>query len=102
MKLQLVVYSIVGLYIYPDNNKLDTQKFLLHKMPSAFINTGHGITDLILDATEFKFQSASNFDLSSLIFSHYKNTTIGKALIGISPHGMESSIKYVHSNVTLF
>ena len=69
-------------------------------MPSAFINTGHGITDLILDATEFKFQSASNFDLSSLIFSHYK--TIGKALIGISPHGMESSLKYVHSSVTLF
>ena len=71
--------------------KLDTrphQKFLLQKMPSAFINTGHGMTDLILDATEFKFQSASNFDLGSLMFSHYKNTTTGKALIGISAHGM--------------
>ena len=72
-------------------NKLDTRphkKFLSRKMPNAFINTGHGMTDLILDATEFKFQGASNFDLSSLMFSHYKNTTTGKALIGISPHVM--------------
>ena len=65
-------------------NKLDTrpdQKFLLQKMPDAFINTGHGMTDLILDATEFKFQSASNFDLSSLMFSHYKNTTLERPLL---------------------
>ena len=72
-------------------NKLDTRPhktFLLQKMPNAFINTGHDMTDLILDATEFKFQTASNYDLSALMFSHYKNTTTGKALIGISAHGM--------------
>ena len=57
-------------------------------MPEIFIQTGHGTTDLVLDATEFKFQTASNFDISTLMFSHYKNTTTGKALIGISPHGM--------------
>ena len=61
--------------------------FLLKKMPKSFIETGHGLTDLVVDATEFKFQSASNFELNSLMFSNYKNTQTGKALIGISPHG---------------
>ena len=56
-------------------------------MPDIFGETGHGLTDLVIDATEFKFQNASNFELSSLMFSHYKNTQTGKALIGISPHG---------------
>ncbi|XP_065658111.1 uncharacterized protein LOC136082624 [Hydra vulgaris] len=56
-------------------------------MPKSFIETGHGLTDLIIDATEFKFQSASNFELNSLMFSNYKNTQTGKALIGIAPHG---------------
>ena len=72
-------------------NQLDlkpTQGFLLKKMPKSFIETGHGLTDLVIDATEFKFQSASSFELNSLMFSNYKNTTTGKALIGISPHGM--------------
>ena len=72
-------------------SKLNTrpqQKFLQEKMPKIFRDTGHGETDLILDATEFRFQSASNFDISSLMFSHYKNTHTGKALIGIAPHGM--------------
>lgn len=72
-------------------NELDLQphcKFTLKKMPKAFIDTGHGLTDLILDATEFKFQLATNYELNSLMFSHYKNCTTGKALIGISAHGM--------------
>ena len=56
---------------------------LLKKMPKSFIKT-----DIVIDATEFKFQTASNFELNSLIFSNYKNTVTGKALIGISPHGM--------------
>lgn len=61
--------------------------FLLKKMPKSFIETGHGLTDLVIDATEFKFQRASNYELNSLMFSNYKNTQTGKALIGISPHG---------------
>ena len=61
--------------------------FLLKKMPKSFIETGHGLTDIVIDATEFKFQSASNFELNSIMFSNYKNTQTGKALIGISPHG---------------
>ena len=72
-------------------NRLDlipADGYLLHKMPNAFIKTGHGLTDIIIDAMEFKFQIASNFELSGLMFSHYKNTTTGKALIGIAPHGM--------------
>ena len=72
-------------------NQLDQrpdQDFLRKTVPEIFTRTGHEMTDLILDATEFKFQTASNFDVSTLMFSHYKNTTTGKALIGISPHGM--------------
>ena len=56
-------------------------------MPKSFIETGHGLTDIVIDATEFKFQGPSNFELNSLMFSNYKNTQTGKALIGISPHG---------------
>ena len=57
-------------------------------MQSSFVKTGHGFTDLVLDATEFKFQFATNYDVSSLMFSHYKNHSTVKALIGTSPHGM--------------
>ena len=62
--------------------------FLLQKMPKVFVETGHGLTDLVIDATEFKFQYATNYELNSLMFSNYKNTATGKALIGIAPHGM--------------
>ena len=56
-------------------------------MPEIFVMTRHGLTDMIIDCTKFKFQQATNFDLNTLMFSHYKNTQTGKALIGISPHG---------------
>ena len=46
------------------------------------------MTDLVIDATEFKFQLAPNYELNSLWFSNYKNTTTGKSLIGIYPHSM--------------
>lgn len=72
-------------------NRIDLKPshgYLLQKMPKSFIETGHGLTDIVIDATEFKFQHASNFELNSLMFSNYKNTVTGKALIGISPHGM--------------
>ena len=61
--------------------------FLISKMPDIFVKTGHGQTDMVIDCTEFKFQHATNFELNSLMFSNYKNTVTGKALIGISPHG---------------
>lgn len=51
-------------------NELDMKphySFLL-KMPNAFISTDHGLTDLILDATEFKFQFATNFEFNSIMF----------------------------------
>ena len=62
--------------------------FLLKKMPDIFVKTGRGLTDMIIDCTELKFQHVSNLDLNSLMFSNYKNTITGKALIGIAPHGM--------------
>ena len=55
-------------------------------MSKTFVETGHGLTGLVIDATEFKFQNASNFELNSLMFSNYKSTQTGKALVGISPH----------------
>ena len=62
--------------------------FLMEQMPSSFVTTGHGKTDLVIDATEFKFNFATNLDVNTLLFSHYKNHSTGKALIGIVPHGM--------------
>lgn len=70
--------------------------FLIQKMPKSFIHTGHGNTDLIVDATEFKFQIATNYDVNSLMFSHYKNHSTGKALIGIAPHGMGIVFSHVY------
>ena len=43
-----------------------------------------GMTDI--DATEFKFQAASDCKLNSLMFPNYKNTATGKALMGKAPH----------------
>ena len=42
--------------------------YLLKTMSKISVETGHGLTDLVIDATEFKFQSASNFALNSLMF----------------------------------
>ena len=39
-----------------------------------------------IDATEFKFQAASNCKLNSLVFPNYKNTATWKPLIGIAPY----------------
>ena len=58
--------------------------YLLKKMPKIFVETEHGLTDLVIDATEFKFQSASDFELNSLMLSNYKNTQTGRALVGLS------------------
>ena len=54
---------------------------------TTFVTTGHCLTDLIIDATEFKFQCATNYEINLLMFSNYKNTQTGKALIGVSAHG---------------
>ena len=71
-------------------NSLDlhpAKGYLLKMMPEIFIKTGHGLTDLVFDCTEFKCQQASNYDLNPLMFSDYKNATTEKALIGITLHG---------------
>ena len=61
--------------------------FLLKKLlQKIFVETGHGLTDLVIDATEFKLQSVSNFELNSLMVLNYKNTQTEKALAGISPY----------------
>ena len=71
-------------------SKLDLKPYegyLIKNMPEIFIKTGHGLTNIVIDCTEFKFQQASNYDVNCIMFSNYKNTHTGKALIGISPHG---------------
>ena len=55
--------------------------------PKIFVKTGHQLTDQLGDCTEFKLQNASNYDLNSLTFSDYKNTTTVTTYIGNAPHG---------------
>ena len=74
--------------IFSEINLKPDGQFLAKKMPEIFIKTGHGLTDIVLDCTEFKFQQPSNYELNTLMFSNYKNTITGKALVGITPHGM--------------
>ena len=75
-------------------NELDLKPddgFLLKKMPDIFVKTGHGLTDMVIDCTEFKFQHATNYELNSLMFSNYKNT-----VTGISPHGSGLPFSYIY------
>ena len=51
-------------------------------MPKRYIKTEHGLTDIVIDATEFKFQTTSNFELDNLMFSNYEHMVTRKALIG--------------------
>lgn len=46
-------------------NRKPEAEFLLKKMPDIFVKTGHGLTDMIIDCTEFKFQHVS--DLSCFL-----------------------------------
>ena len=39
-------------------------RYTLKKMPKIFVETGHGLIDLVIDATEFKFQHDSDFELN--------------------------------------
>ena len=73
--------------LFAQLNLISPKGFLIQKMPDIFIKSGHGLTDIVIDCTEFKFQQAANFDLNCLMFSNYKNTHTGKALIRISLHG---------------
>ena len=61
-------------------------RYTLKKLPKIFVKTDHGLTDLVVDAREFKFQDAYNFELNLLIFSNYKNTQTGKPFVAISPY----------------
>ena len=61
-------------------------RYTLKKLPKIFVKTGHGLTDLVADAREFKFQDAYNFELNLLIFSNYKNIQTGKPFVAMSPY----------------
>ena len=61
-------------------------RYTLKKLPKIFVKTGYGLTDLVVDAREFKFQDAYNFELNLLFFWNYKNTQIGKPFVATSPY----------------
>ena len=55
--------------LHPDDG------YLLKRMPEIFVKTGHSLTDMIIDCTEFKFQQATNFGFKhSYVFSLQKHT----------------------------
>ena len=58
-------------------------------MPKICVKIGHGLKDVVIDVTDFRFQHASKFELNSLMFLNYENTQTGKELVGISPHGRQ-------------
>ena len=74
--------------LFSQLNLKPSEVYLLKKMPDVFVKTGHGMADMVIGCTEFKFQHATNLDLNSLMLSNCRNTVTGKALIGISPHGI--------------
>ena len=73
--------------LFSQLNLKPSERYLLKTMTDIFLKTGHGMTDMAIYFTDFNIQLATNLDLNSLIFSNYKNTVTGKALIGFSAHG---------------
>lgn len=52
-------------------NELDVKPasaYTSNEEPKIFVETGRGLTDLIIDKTDFKFQYVTNFEFNSLIF----------------------------------
>ena len=74
--------------VFSKINLRPDEGFVAYNMPGIFVKTGHGLTDIVIDCTEFKLQQPGYYDLIALTFSNYKNTHTGKALTGISPNGM--------------
>ena len=70
------------------------KRFLIKKVPKVLWETGHEEADLVIDATEFEFQQAPNYDLSCLICSNYKNTMA--ALIAIAPYSMRTHFSDIY------
>ena len=50
--------------------------FSLKNMPKRFVDTGHGLIDLVIDATILKFGHVPNFNLIYLTFSNNKTTVL--------------------------
>ena len=81
-------YSVAGLFFLQHYlMKLDLRPpsgYTLKKYLKIFVEIGHGLIDLAIDAIEVTFQNASDVELNSLVFSNCKNTLAMKALVGIS------------------
>lgn len=69
-------------------NQLNIKPRVIYQNGSqAFCKKRHGITDIVNNWTEFKFEHATHLDFNSFILSNYKYTITHKALILILPHG---------------
>ena len=52
------IFVAWALFLESTFNQLNFQPdegYLLQKMPDIFVKTGHGLTDIVIDCTEFKF-----------------------------------------------
>ena len=96
MQRMFIAWVVFIEAIFSKINLRPDQRLLACNMPEIFIRTGHGLTGIVIDCTEFKLQQPSNYDLSALTFSKYKNTHTGKAHIGISPNGLGLMFSEIH------
>lgn len=65
-------------------NELDLKPasgYTSKEVPKISVETSHGLTDLITDRADFKFQYVTSFELSSLMFPNYQSTQNRKALV---------------------
>ena len=70
----------------------------------TYVTCGHGMIKLVIDATGFKFEFPTNYNLNTLIISHYNNTKAGEVTVGLALHGMGivfiSSVQVWYSAIT--
>ena len=50
--------------LFSQPNLKPSEGCLLKRMPDIFVKTGHGMTDMVVDCTEFKFQHTCYLDLN--------------------------------------
>ena len=82
-----VAWITFGSAIFSKLSLAHPKELILRKLPKTFKDNGCEHCVLILDATEFKLTSLSDFKLNCLFFSDYKTTHTAKGLIGITPQG---------------
>ena len=81
--------------VFSKINLKPDEGFLAYNMPEIFVKTGHVLTDIVIDCKEFKLQQPSNYDLSPLTSSNYKNTQEKHLLEFLQMVWNWCSVKYI-------